>query len=80
MVTRDDLLNLAERHVEQGRQRIDRQRKVVENLKVARQDVKTAEEVLALFERLQVKFEEDHGRLLQRRTRSAAQHTGGTAS
>lgn len=71
----DELLNLAERHAEQGRQRIDRQRKVVENLKLAGRDAKIAEDALAMFERLQVKLEEDHARLVQARKSLAAYQT-----
>lgn len=64
MAALDVLLKVAERHVEQGRQRIERQRKVIDNLKGAGRDTNTAEEVLAMFERSQVKFEADHERLV----------------
>ena len=63
MLPREDLLTLAKRHVEQGRQRVDRQREVVHNLKSAGLETKVNEDVLHLFERLLAKAEGDHARV-----------------
>jgi|SRR3954469_17765143 hypothetical protein len=63
MLLRDDLLGIAKKHVEQGRERVDRQRKVVKNLNLNGLDTGFSEDVLRMFERLQSKFEEDHARL-----------------
>jgi len=63
MLPRGDLLELAKQHVEEARKRVDRQRKVVENLNFAGRDTKVNEEVLRLFERLQAKVEADQARL-----------------
>jgi hypothetical protein len=66
MLLRDDLLVLAKQHVEQGRERVERQREVVNNVKLAGRDSKTSQDVLGLFERLQSKFEGDYARLSRR--------------
>ena len=63
MLLRDDLLVIATEHLEKSRERVDRQRKVVNNLKLVGRDTKISEDVLRLFERLQSKFEDDHARL-----------------
>jgi hypothetical protein len=65
MLVREDLLSIAKRNVEQGRQFVDRQRRVVNNLKLAGLDTKPNEDTLHLFERLLVKFEGEHARLLR---------------
>ena len=70
MLPRELLITLAKRHVEDGRQRVDRQREVVNNLKLAGLETKINEDVLRLFERLQAKFQADHDRLV--RTGSAS--------
>jgi hypothetical protein len=63
MLLHEDLLTLAKQHVEQGRQRVVRQREVVHNLQVAGLETKVNEDVLRLFERLLAKSEDDHARL-----------------
>ena len=67
MLGREDLLAIAKRHVEEGRQRVLRQRDVVHNLQVAGLETKVNEDVLRVFERLLAKSEEDHARLLRDR-------------
>lgn len=63
MLPRGDLLELAKRHVEEGRHRVDRQRLVVHNLELAGLETKRNKDVLGLFERQLAKFEDDHARL-----------------
>jgi hypothetical protein len=63
MLVRADLLTIAKRNVERGRQLVDRQRVVVHNRELAGLETKPNEDVLRLFERLLAKFEGDFARL-----------------
>jgi hypothetical protein len=65
MLPREYLITLAKRHVEHGRQRIDRQREVVNNLKLAGLETKINEDVLRLFERQQAKFQDHYDGLMR---------------
>ena len=66
MLVREDLLTIAKRNVERGRELVDSQRVVVCNLKTAGLETKPNEDVLNMFERQLAKFEDDHARLLSR--------------
>jgi hypothetical protein len=63
MLPREDLVMLAKQHVEQNRQRVDRQREVVNNLRTAGIETKVNEDVLGLFRRLLAKSEDYHAQL-----------------
>ena len=65
MLPREYLISLAKRHIDHGRQRIDRQREVVNNLTRAGLETKINEDVLRLFERQQAKFQDHYDRLMQ---------------
>ena len=59
MPTIDERRALARRHVEWGRQVIDRQRQYLEELKESGRDTEAAEKLLLVLERTQKVFERD---------------------
>ena len=79
MLLHDDLLAIARRNVERGRQLVDSQRGVVHRREVAGLDTELSEEVLRMFERSLAKFEADLARLSPR-SEAAPGLTGRTES
>ena len=67
MPTIDERRALARRHVEWGRQVIDRQRQYLEELKESGRDTEAAEKFLVVLERTQKVFERDLADLERRR-------------
>jgi hypothetical protein len=65
--TIDECRALARRHVEWGRQVIDRQRQYLEELKESGRDTEAAEKLLVVLERTQKVFERDLADLEGRR-------------
>ena len=65
--TIDERRALARRHVEWGRQVIDRQRQYLEELKESGRDTEAAEKFLVVLERTQKVFERDLADLERRR-------------
>lgn len=58
-----DHLEIAERHVREGRQHIARQKEIIENLHSLGQDTTTAEGLLRAFERTQEMHVADRDRI-----------------
>ena len=62
MLLREDLLTIAKRNVEQGRQLVERQRLVVHRRQLAGLDVTLSEDVFNMFERSLAKCEDELAR------------------
>jgi len=65
MPTLEERRASAQRHVEYGRQMIERHKSLIEKLRAERRDTTAAQQLLAVFERTQKVFEYDLAELMR---------------